>query len=518
MRFGVTAPTLPTPKLPTAPSPQAQLEADLAARRRELERLPPQAAEGYKQDLLKELGVPPGLPISLPSDLTPEGIAKAAVDGGMGYVEGLIHAEFGISISLPRKFTVEELGRAIGSMLPTSLDALVDQTLLIASQAVASTLTSLLAGAGVGSVIPGLGTLVGIGAAFGVMAIKGLFGEEPPPYTRVCARSYTCETPQLSVWLRDNGQTPLNLLAWSRDAYMHASNAYAFEQANKYCQGGQTGGCVRYLGELMRAVAKASLNTPYQMTWPEVEAALPVLENSSQIYYELNPSNNKVETTTYAGHAGVGEGDQVLAQLRWRREHLLNLGQGILQLSTLNEQQTRELQLRLLEEVSRHAVAVQNSQGTALFEKNKRELAAMSMGFQAATGRLMQFLPQAPTVTVAASSVVRAAVGRDISLPPLPVVSPPKLLPRRPPVTCALAYDDWARKNPAARLWLGVEGAADFVALCGQLEAGKLSLPDFSVKIEALVTYYGRAYRRRANPVAAFVGALWNTGTPWRSG
>lgn len=466
---------------------RASLEADLRAQAQAQIELTRSEAQAYMAEELRKLGLPP-LPLSLPSSLTPESLAKAATDGGMSYLEALARSELGVPIQLPRRLTLEDLGASIGSVIPTDLASVVDTGLFVASQGVAGALSGLLAGAGIGSVVPGLGTLVGIATAIGFSVVKGLivdlFEPETPAYRRVCEDRDVCVLPPQDgdVW---------QLLGWAATWYTASSKKYAEIQQREYCTGGGVHACLKSYGTIATAAAAALRYEPEKLTAPETAEILAVFKNVPLASYKLDTGSNTVVLEW--GRGFYPKITDLLDRVRARQAYLAQLAERFGALYTLNAVAVRALQEDLLKEVRSTPSAVQQSQGRPLFAANVGQLMLAVAAFKVTSRRYME-------------------LAGIVLVPP----KPPPLLPS-PPVTAVTAFSDWAFKNPDAAETLRPKDVAYFVATAQRLERGELTLPAFGSKVEMLVADRGRAYRRRTRWPVAFIDALMHPARTWRS-
>jgi hypothetical protein len=198
---GYYAPGFAAPSVPDVPSFRAQAQAAGQAELQKLyaaspvptsvagaKRVAGQEAQRVANEVFAKLDVP-SIPLSIPRELSVDAVKDAAMASGAKYAESAIQAKTGIPVSLPTELSVDAFGKSLASLIPTDAKAALNTALAIGTQAAAGAVTSLLVGAGVGSVVPGLGTIVGIGAALGVQALKGVF--EPPP-GRKCETKWRC--------------------------------------------------------------------------------------------------------------------------------------------------------------------------------------------------------------------------------------------------------------------------------------------------------------------------------------
>lgn len=403
-------------------------------------------AEELKRDILAGMGVP-DIPLELPSSITVEALGDAVFAAGREWAEQTLQQYTGFPIPIPSKLTPEAIGREIAALIPTDLEAVLDAALMIGGQAVSSALTGLLAGASIGSAIPGFGTVVGIGVALGIGALREAFAEEPPPYTRVCGGRWGCEPVPYNI-------TPLEMVVWSHNAYANTSRTYSSLQAYEYCQGGEIGSCLRYWRRLREVSIAASMTTPLVLTGPEVDKYLALFNSGQQSFAEFSPGQKQVVQRQWHW-----EFYRIIELLNQRRSYLNFLGGALAQLPALNATQVRQLQLTLLDEMRNAAVQLQNSQGTNMYGPNVQWLALTYAGLQAASARLLEL---SPASTASWDEKVEGFLRAERQAPDRP---PAPAGPSREE-QCFAATTAWFATNPELATCLQVPDAAILFDLC----------------------------------------------------
>jgi hypothetical protein len=333
-----------------------QAEAAIHSQISKAENLGKQEAEKLLREQLAKMGVPAGVPFALPTELSAQGVADAAYTTAKNYAEQAIQAETGIPIKLPRKLTAKEIGKSIGALIPTDVEGVIDSALTYGAQAAASAVTTLLAGTAIGSVIPGLGTIVGLAAAIGVQAFKKLLKSPPKPYQRKCKTKWTC--PKMPADLDAFGA-----IAWASDQTVPLSRALAVEQSQHYCGTGPAMDCWTWLSELRAQALRSVQGTVQGMSLPEVIHAIGKLQRAATGYWWFDAgvpgyehlATYKVKWQPYSGFSQSI--DPLLAELRARMAMLINLVQ--------NGERTIEptrLSITLASEMAKAAVQIQNHQ------------------------------------------------------------------------------------------------------------------------------------------------------------
>jgi hypothetical protein len=242
-------------------------------------RLSKTAARNLVTDEIKNMGgdlpvgeIVNGLDTLLQDGISAEAAGRIAYSATKTYAESTIQSATGYPIPLPDELSVEGIGKAVVGLIPTDIEGLIDTGLAFGAQAAASALTSVLAGAGVGSVIPGLGTVVGLAVGIGVMALKDLIEGEPPPYQVPCTGRVAHDKPPTNM-------DAFALQLWALTRYQNVAHIYAFKQRTAdtetgYCQGGQISQVLSYYGSIMKKLYDLSKDTPKVMGWAQVNATI----------------------------------------------------------------------------------------------------------------------------------------------------------------------------------------------------------------------------------------------------
>jgi hypothetical protein len=181
-------------------------------------------------ETLKNMKLPAGAAsaIVIPREASAEAVRDAAIEGGIRYAESAIQKKTGLPIRLPRKPNLKEIERSITGLLPGDAEEAIDLGVNIGIQAASGALASLIAGAAIGSTIPGLGTVIGIGMALGYQALKSALKEKPAPGQRLCTgRQLPC--PQVPA------MSPIDLLPWIQEQRVTLTQAIAGEKSRRMC-------------------------------------------------------------------------------------------------------------------------------------------------------------------------------------------------------------------------------------------------------------------------------------------
>lgn len=295
-----------------------------------------------------ELNIPGGFNPAAAADLLFSGkkiTAERAVQAGYGVAKGaaekLIAAQTGFPISLPAKLTAKEIGKSFANLIPTNLNQLIDTGLAVGGQYVASALTAALAGSAIGSVIPGLGTVIGIGVALGINALKGALKEKPPPYMKTCPTKVTCpKIPNLS---------PMELLPWIAENAASVYTTIAQDRKRSYCGKGESVECMYRLNTLAAKVYDvvypfASATTGSKRSWekstpavlglPQVDRLIGIYNKAPKSYawYQDNPKFGGYKTIVMEPNTKLRD---VLELLRKRKAILDNLVNRSKRVSTM---------------------------------------------------------------------------------------------------------------------------------------------------------------------------------------
>jgi len=304
-----------------------QAEAAIRSQVKKVANLGKREAEAAIREQVAKMGVPDGIPIAIPTELSAQGVADAAYTTAKNYAEQAIQAETGIPVKLPRKLTAKEIGKSIGALIPTDVEGMIDSALTYGAQAAASAVTTLLAGTAIGSVIPGLGTIVGLAAAIGVQALKKLMKSPPPPYQRKCKTDWPC--PKMPP-----GLDAFGAIAWASNEIVPLSQVLAVEQSKRYCGTGKAMDCRQWLSMVRSESLRAVRGTVQSMSLPEVIHAIRKLKSAAPGYwiYDIGrPGYAYLATKTvkWQPYAGSAESvDPLLAELNARFVALVSLVQN----------------------------------------------------------------------------------------------------------------------------------------------------------------------------------------------
>jgi hypothetical protein len=267
--------------------------------------------------------------------VTAEGVKELIYDSTKGSAETFIRGATGLPITLPKDFSLKSIAGSITSLIPTDLNGVIDKGLLVASQAVSGVLTAALAGSAIGSVIPGLGTVVGIGVALGVNALKGALKQKPPPYARKCPTKVPCpKVPQLS---------PIELLPWIATQQVAVYQAVASDRKKSYCGSGAAVECTYRLNTLTERVAEIlnpsgvhanmltkgsaadpTKSTAYSLGLPQLQKLIPLYERApkSRAWYQSENNRPGYKTIVQLPNTALVT---VLAQMKARKSQLDSL-------------------------------------------------------------------------------------------------------------------------------------------------------------------------------------------------
>lgn len=262
-------------------------------------------AKKLKDDLLKEAGLP-DIPIPPLKDLTPEGVKDAVYAGAKPYLENAAASATGVPIKFPDKLSVKELEKMVGGLFPDDAIEALNLALSVGTQLAASALTSLLAGTAIGSVIPGLGTVVGLAVGLAVAGIKSLFTKVPTHSEgRECMYGFTmpklssdpikaarqieaakhvkikCPKPPKNV-------NAYQFFAWATREMQPLWDGLLKEQATRPCGRGEAINCVRGLNQMRDVAFWMSMNTVSSLGLPAVTKALAEVSKLPEISGGLN--------------------------------------------------------------------------------------------------------------------------------------------------------------------------------------------------------------------------------------
>lgn len=205
----------------------AKREGKKLAKRAAKEVLTSQQAQALVGNIAKNY--PSGMPpVVLPKKLTVGAVHEAAMEAGAQWTENWIKTQTGIPITVPRKLSVNAIEESITGVLPSDAAEAMEMTLTIGAQYAASALVAAATGAAIGSAVPGLGTVVGIGVALGIQALKEEYKEDP--VLPRCKVKYPCPPlPKVS---------PVELLPVLAVAEQNARNVVATQEKHPRCVGG----------------------------------------------------------------------------------------------------------------------------------------------------------------------------------------------------------------------------------------------------------------------------------------
>lgn len=339
-------------------------------------------AQRFAQQELRKLGLP-NLPFQLPSHLTASAIADAAYGTAKGYIDKELQAATGLPLKLPKKLSVKELGHTITSLIPHDAREAMELALSYATQATAQAVTSLLIGAGIGSAIPGLGTIVGIGAALGVSAIRNAL-KTVKPSDVVChttARSQSGCSENLMFAL-----DPVEMLPWIARSQEQVTRALATEQARSYCGRGDLVDCAIRLEMLVGDVGAFVSSTVPVLGLPQLERLIPLYAQAAQsAIYHYDPVSHAVVkevpmrgyTSPYSAASYIAQGrpaytnalgvkragvESPLAAMLARRDALRALVATAQGVNALPPSALSGLRWSLVTELKNAAVQLQNNQ------------------------------------------------------------------------------------------------------------------------------------------------------------
>lgn len=290
------------------------------------------------------LNIPGGLPVAeaasaistFAKDPSIEGAGQAAYSGGKAWAEAAIQSNIGVPISLPQKISLKEFGKTFDSLVPDNAREALELSLSIGTQAAASAVSSLLAGTAIGSVIPGLGTLVGIAAAIGVNALRNALKEEPIGAQRKCNSDFISTRIKSPVggYIYKNPKCPeppkdmsaLEIIPWAATAAGPIRANIAKQQAKKECGIGAIMSCETYLSILMRKAEDLSKSTVGTLGLPQVERLIGLYEKAPATFDFFDRYDYSSRGVTQGSLKIVKEQNQevvrMLAALKKRRDVL----------------------------------------------------------------------------------------------------------------------------------------------------------------------------------------------------
>lgn len=307
-------------------------------------------AQQAAQAVLKRMNIP-SLPVQLPSSLTAEGVADAAYRTGKGYVENLMRQKTGLPIELPRKLSLGELERSVTGLLPANAREAMELGLAIGTQYAASAVTSLLVGAGIGSVIPGLGTIVGIGMALGVQALRGALEGKPQPYAR------ECKTQPPAAFCRFPPLAPIDLVPWIATAQASVDGMLADEQRKSFCGRGPLVECSAVLGTVGREAVRFTRSTVPVLNLPQLQRLVPMYERAPTTRRTYDHRTGKIVSAPSETQRDLTE---ILPAMHRRYAQLVSIAQRSARLATLPMAQVAQLRWELVREIGNAAQQYQN--------------------------------------------------------------------------------------------------------------------------------------------------------------
>lgn len=257
--------------------------AKIPTSQKELEKLGKAQAQALAAKALAEYGVPP-IVLDLPDfELSAEGVRDVAYAAGKEWAEDAIAAEFGYPIELPDRFTAEALVDSLASIIPTDVAGFIDAGIAYGTQVAAGALTTLLAGTAIGSVIPGLGTVVGIAVALSVMAIRGWI--EGPEQAK-------CETRIPKDVPAPFTMGPIEQMPYTVMRLVYINGLIDKERGTKRgkerCRGGPIVEYAGYLSTLYTSLSHASEDTPSKLGLPQLAHLIPLYERTPKHPYVVD--------------------------------------------------------------------------------------------------------------------------------------------------------------------------------------------------------------------------------------
>jgi hypothetical protein len=243
------------------------------------------AARAYAKDFLKTMPNVPDLPIQLPSKLTVSEIEKAAYGTGKKYAEGLIRSKIGVSVELPRKLTVKEISRSVDSLIPDNAREAMETALTVGSQlaagAASSALTGVLAATAIGSAVPGLGTLVGLGVGLATVALRGVIVKTFTKSACELDKSRCkCKTPAGFKCPEPGKRSPVEMLPWLAQEQAKLDKIVL---SPPLCDVGKVPECKRYLATISTLIIPYVGTSIPVMGLPALEKLLPQYEAAAKL-------------------------------------------------------------------------------------------------------------------------------------------------------------------------------------------------------------------------------------------
>ncbi len=248
-------------------------------------------AKAYGEAFFRDIKVPnmPDIPFKLPTELSVDAIERAAYDTARTYAEGLMESKLGVKISLPKKLTVKEVLKTADSLIPDDAREALDVALTVGTQvvagAVSSALTGVVAATAIGSAIPGLGTVIGLGVGLATVAIRGVvvavFTESACERNKALCK---CKTPK--GWVRpDPGQrSAVELLPWLA---IELAKLDALKLSPELCSLGKVPETKAWFRTLSRELFPIVATTLPYLSLPALERLLPQYEAAAQFSTDI---------------------------------------------------------------------------------------------------------------------------------------------------------------------------------------------------------------------------------------
>jgi hypothetical protein len=256
-------------------------------------------------DFGKKMGVP-NLPWTPPTDLTLNGVRDAAYNTGRKFVEGKFKAMTGIPLGLPNAPSAKAIKKWADDLVPDDARQAIEMSIDIGLSATTSAVSALLTGAIGGSVIPGLGTVIGIGVGLAVMLLKGVVKDA---ITEKHSAQQLCKADDAlyKKFARDvKGMpklSPLQYVPWVAKKSYDASKAVAEEQHRTKCGRTPYMTTLRQIGKSSFESAKATVPL---LGLPQLDQLIRMYESAPKQEYFWDKGRRQ------AGGAIVGGTGKVL--------------------------------------------------------------------------------------------------------------------------------------------------------------------------------------------------------------
>lgn len=388
-------------------------------------KLAQQEAERLVREKLAEMGVP-SIPFEIPGDvLTVEGAAALAYDSGKVYLEASIRQYTGLPIDLPERLTVADLERTVGVLLPADAAEALELAIMVGTQYAASALAAAIAGATIGSAIPGLGTVIGVGMALGINAMREAL-KEVPPHSRSCTRKANVALPQLA---------PMELVPWLAQRRELVSGMLADEQAFQMCGVGEIVTFNAFLSTLLRQLeADVYATARYALGPYQVRKLLPLYDQAPNGKWYFNKRTRAKE---WIDEGAGGIVAQTAAKMRARFMETGALAARGARIAQLTDAEVASLRWDLVTELQIAAPQVVLSQGSPEALQWYAELSGYLAAIQAREAANMAALRQA---------ALSGAARRD--------------------EVCLGIFAKWMADNPQYADCVGAADGRVFVAFC----------------------------------------------------